>query len=604
MRTTIEHGRLQALRGEMARSNLDGFILSTGDEHFTEFPAPHSHRLRWLTGFTGSTASIAVTDAIAAIFVDGRYTVLARLQVSQDDWFVIDVPQISIEDWLVANAAGKRIGFDPRLTTRSVLAKIEQRDSSSTEFVPQRVSPIDAIWLDRPARPGSAAFIYPIERSGKSSADKRRELADWLVESGADASVLVALDSIAWLLNIRGRDLEIAPLVYSFAICYRDGKVDLFVDLPKIDAAVRAHLGKGVRVLPYDSFYAALRTMPGKVVSLDPALTPVAVYAELVKGGAIVLDETNPIGLSKAIKNDVEIEGMRQAHVRDGAALTRFLHWFSIEAPKGGLTELSAAAHLNKLRRETPNYHSLSFDPVSAVDANAALPHYQPLPATDTVIKANSIYLVDSGGQYIDGTTDVTRTVAVGMPALEVKDRFTRVLKGHIAMDTLAFPIGTLGSRLDAVARMSLWAGGIDCSHGIGHGVGHFLNVHEGPAYIAPFSRSNEAPLAAGMILSNEPGYYKLGHYGIRTENLMVVVERPVDGGDTPMLGFETLTLAPIDRRLIDIGMLTEREIDWLNRYHARVFDELGGSLSADERRWLKAETAPIGGTIASPAIK
>jgi Xaa-Pro aminopeptidase len=586
--------RLFALRAELARLQLSGFILATGDEHVTEFPAPYSKRLDWLCGFKGSTASIAVLADRAAIFIDGRYTGLVRAQLDAADWSFEDVRNTSVGAWLAEHAADGRIGYDPRLYTRTALLILEQKAAGKVQLVPVSANPIDLLWTDQPPRPYSMAFSQPIEFAGKSSADKRRTVANWLTATGADACVLVALDSIAWLFNIRGSDIDHAPLCYSFAICRRDGCADLFVDPRKIDQALRAHLGGDIRVLPYDDFYKTLGTLQGKVVSLDPNLTPIAIYAALEQCGATIREHRDPTLLPKSTKNPVEIAGMKQAHTRDGVALTRFLRWFSGEAPKGELTELSAAAKLNQFRRETQFYHSLSFDPISGTDGNAAMPHYQPTIESDALIGPNSIYLVDSGGQYSDGTTDVARTVAVGKVSAEFKDRFTRVLKGYIALQTTIFPTGTLGSRLDAIARAPLWAAGIECAHGIGHGVGSFLNVHEGPCFFLSFARPDEAPIEAGMIISNEPGYYKAGEYGIRTENLMIVVERPIEGGDRKMLGFEAITLAPIARNLIDGNMMSDLEIAWLDGYHARVLELLGPLLSTEERLWLAEQTAPL----------
>lgn len=587
--------RLAALRDSLAALGVDGFILATGDEHLSEFTARYAGRLAWLTGFAGSTASAAVLRDAAAIFVDGRYTETARREVDGRDWSYEDVPQTNVAAWLAAHADGARIGYDPRLYSCRAHATLVAQLGGKVELVPLPANPIDALWHDQAARPDSPLFVQPIERSGRSSTDKRRELADWLASIDADACVLSALDSIAWLFNIRANDIDTVPVAYGFAIAHRDGTADLFIDPQRIDSIVHRHLGNSVRLHRYDDFYSALADLAGKHVVVDPDLTPVAIADALRERGATVREERDPTLLSKAVKNATEIDGMRTAHVRDGAALTRFLHWFSIEAPKGELTELSAAARLTQFRRDTGELHSLSFDPISAVDANAAIPHYWPTAETDTPIGADSIYLIDSGGQYPDGTTDVTRTTAVGPVSAEVKDRFTRVLKGYIALQTTIFPTGTLGSRLDPIARLSLWSGGVDCAHGIGHGVGHFLNVHEGPGSFTAVPRPGEAPLVAGMILSNEPGYYKTGHFGIRTENLMVVVERKIDGSDRPMLGFEVITLAPIDRRLIDAAMLMHHEIDWLDAYHARVFKTLSPLLDEAEREWLAAQTAPLG---------
>lgn len=589
----LQH-RLTRLRDLLRSMGVDGLFLSTGDEHVTEFPAPYSRRLAWLTGFTGSTATIAVTADGAAIFTDGRYIESVRNEVDDVSWSFHDSRTSNVGTWLAQNAIGKRIGYDPRLLTRQSLNAVRSTAGNTVTLVPMPANPIDALWSDQPARPQSAAFVYPLERAGKSSGNKRRDIAAGLTASGADACVIVALDSIAWLFNIRGDDIAVAPLCYSYAICHRDGTADLFVDPRKIDGKVRAHLGSDVRLAPYDDFYPGLTRMRGKIVTLDPNLTPEGVYTALEQGGVTVRIATDPTVLPKSIKNPIEVEGMKQAHVRDGVAVTRFLHWFSLEAPKGELTELSAAAKLNALRRETGDFHSLAFDPISCADGNAAMPHYKPTSWSDARIRPDSIYLVDSGGQYLDGTTDMARTVAVGIPSAEVRERFTRVLKGYIALQVAVFPKGTFGHRLDAIARQPLWDGGFDCLHGIGHGVGHFLNVHEGPCFILAAARPDEAPIEAGMIISNEPGYYKPGHYGIRTENLMVTVERPAHGGDQAMLGFEPITLAPIEGNMIDVAMLDDAEIDWLDGYHAMVRQRLYPFLSEAELEWLQRKTAPL----------
>jgi Xaa-Pro aminopeptidase len=593
---TSYHDRLVALREALSRQQLDGFIIATGDEHITEFVAPYAQRLAWLSGFTGSTASIAVLADEAAIFVDGRYTVAVRSQVDGADWSYEDVPQTSVGQWLAGHARrGARIGYDAKLYTRNALRMIEDRlTPAGIELVPVTANPIDPLWTDQPARPSSAAFVHGLEFAGKSSVDKRREVGDWLASIDADACALVALDSIAWLFNLRGDDIYIVPLNYAFAICHRDGTADLFIDQAKIDDTVRQHLGNSVRIAPYEDVHDALVALGGKTVSVDPNLSPMAIYAALERGGAKVRDDRDPTQLPKAIKNPTEIAAFKEAARRDSAALIRFFHWFSAEAPKGELTELSAAAKLNSLRREVEGYHSLSFDPISAADANAALPHYWPTPESDARIGPDSIYLVDSGGQYPGGTTDVTRTVAVGTARAEVKDRFTRVLKGHIALDTTRFPKGTLGSRLDPIARRSLWDAGVDYGHGTGHGVGAFLNVHEGPAYFLAATRPGEAGIEAGMVLTNEPGYYKAGDFGIRTENQLVVVEQPVAGAEATVLAFESMTLVPMDRKLLDFDLLTDAEMDWLDRYHARVRESVSPLLPADTRAWLERETAPI----------
>lgn len=588
--------RLIALRAELTSLGLDGFMLSTGDEHMSEWPAPFANRLAWLTGFTGTTGAAAVLRDRAAMFVDGRYTAAVRDQVDGRYYAFVDLPQASIADWLSDNAAsGARIGYDPRLHGCNAVRAVERALSQADiALVPVAANPIDAIWADRPARPQTALFIQPIERSGKASEDKLSEVTEWLTAIGADAAVLVALDSIAWLFNIRASDIAVAPLGYSYAICRRDGTADLFVDATKLNDHVRQHLGNRVRLAAYDAFYPALKTLSGQRVTIDPDLSPTAIAHTLISTGAAVREDREPTQLPKQIKNAVEIAGMKQAHVRDGVAVTRFLHWLSIEGSRGEQTELSAAHRLTAFRRELTGFHGVSFDPISAADAHGALPHYWPTPESNRPIRPDSVYLIDSGGQYLDGTTDVTRTIAIGAPRQDVKDRFTRVLRGHIRLATAVFPAGTLGSRLDPLARLALWEAGLDYDHGTGHGVGHFLNVHEGPNHLPATPRPEETGIEAGMILSNEPGYYKAGDYGIRIENLVVAVARKVEGAEKPMLGFETITLAPIDRDLIDVALLTDAEIDWLDSYHAKVLDHIGPLVPADTRRWLQERTAPL----------
>ena len=596
---TIFHERLIALRGELERQGLDGFMLATGDEHITEWPAAYAKRVAWLTGFTGSTGSVVVLADRASMFVDGRYPVAAREQVDNSDYGFETVPQTSIGLWLVQHAGkGARIGYDPRLYTRGALGAVEQA-LSGTEIAlaPVGANPIDTLWTDQPSRPTTAIFRHPVVLSGRSSDDKRRDIADWLASVGADAVVLVALDSIAWLFNIRARDIDVAPLSYSFAICRRDGTADLFVDPAKLNDDMRAHLGNQIRLAPYEAFYPALEKLSGQCISVDPDLSPVAVYQALSRAGARVRDDRDPVQLPKAIKNPVEIVGMKQAHLRDGSALVRFLHWLSVEGPKGTLTELAAASRLTAFRRSLAGFHGVSFDPISASDAHGALPHYWPTSESNAPIRPDSIYLIDSGGQFPDGTTDVTRTVAIGAARVDVRDRFTRVLKGHIAIARATFPAGTLGIRLDPLARLPLWDVGLDYPLGTGHGVGHFLNVHEGPAHMLAAARPGDAGIEAGMILSNEPGYYKTGDYGIRIENLVVAVEREIEGAEKRMLGFETITLAPIDRKLIDLTLLTDAEIDWLDDYHGKVLNLVGPLVPPDTRTWLARQTAPIRST-------
>ncbi|WP_137786720.1 aminopeptidase P family protein [Sphingomonas sp. 3P27F8] len=591
--------RLAALREQLARERLGGFVVPLTDEHMSEYVGAYAQRLAWLTGFQGSAGTAVVLPEEAAIFTDGRYTLQVREQVDGDDWQFVGVPETSVAAWLERHAAdGARIGYDPWLHTRAwvdeasaALAKV------GATLVAMDTNPVDAVWPDRPAPSDATLAVHDDALAGRSSADKRAAIADWLAEQHADAVVLAALDSTAWLLNVRGADVSRTPVALAYTIVNADGTADLFVAPEKITDAVRQHLGNAVRVHPRAAFATALATFAGKRVAVDPALSVAAIPLAIEAGGGTTLPLRDPIVIPKACKNSAEIDGHRAASLRDGAALTRFLRWISIEALKGGQTELSAAAKLQAFREETGLLKDLSFDTISATGAHGASPHYHVTAESNAPIEPGQLYLIDSGGQYADGTTDLTRVVPIGAPTAEMRDRFTRVLKGHIALATAAFPHGTTGQQLDALARLPLWKAGLDFAHGTGHGVGSYLSVHEGPARIAKPSYGGggpQEPLRAGMILSNEPGYYKAGEYGIRIENLLLVVEREFVGGEAPMLAFETLTLAPIDRDLIDPALLDQAELAWLNAYHARVAESLGTVLEGDDRAWLIERCRPL----------
>jgi len=591
--------RLAALNAQLAADRLTGFVIPLTDEHMSEYVGSYAQRLEWLTGFGGSAGSAAVLGAKAAIFTDGRYTLQVRQQVPGDLFDYQDVPQTSAAQWLADHAgAGDRIGYDAWLHTRGwAVATARLLKDKGAELVAVTANPIDAIWRDRPAPSAAQLKVQLDEHAGRSAADKRAEIAAWLRARGADAVVISALDSIAWLLNIRGADVSRTPVALAFAIVHADASVDLFTAPEKLTSEVQVHLGDEVRARPRADFAAALSGFAGKTVAVDPASAVAAIFAGLSDGGATVVETRDPCMLPKAIKNPVEIAGTIAAHRRDGAALTRFLHWFDGEARNGGLTELSAAAKLQQYREATNMLEDLSFDTISAAGPNGASPHYRVNEQSSLPIKIDEIYLVDSGGQYRDGTTDVTRTMIVGTPTAEMRDRFTRVLKGHIALARAVFPAGTRGVQLDSLARQFLWAAGLDYNHGTGHGVGSFLSVHEGPQRIAAAwsaQPGNDEPLQAGMILSNEPGYYKAGEYGIRIENLVLVEPREVPGAEKPMLGFRELTLAPIDRNLVDTGLLDAAERGWFDAYHARVNAEIGPLLDDSGQAWLTAATAPI----------
>jgi Xaa-Pro aminopeptidase len=589
-------GRLAALRAELARRGLAGFVVPRADEHQGEYVPPRAERLAWITGFTGSAGLAIVLADKAAMFVDGRYTIQVRQQVDEKLFACRHLTDEPPDAWVAENLPkGGKLGYDPWLHTPDQLEPLKKAAAKAGgELTALADNPLDAVWIDQPPPPISPVRPHDIAYTGKESAAKRQEIAAKLAELPADAAVLTGPDSIAWLLNLRGADVPRTPLPLSFALLHIDGRVDLFIDKRKLVPGVEAHLGNAVAVRAPGALGAALDDLgraKGRVLA-DPAGAAAWIFDRLAAAGAEILRGPDPCALPKACKNAVEVEGARAAHLRDGAAVTRFLRWLAREAPKGGLTEIAAADKLAEFRRADPLLRDFSFDTISAAGPNAAIPHYRVTPESNRPIECDRIYLVDSGAQYLDGTTDITRTVIVGQPTAEMRDRFTRVLKGHIALGSTRFPRGTTGSQLDALARAALWAVGLDYDHGTGHGVGSYLGVHEGPQRISKIP--NRIALAPGMIVSNEPGYYKSGDYGIRIENLVAVAPVQVAGAERPMLGFETLTLAPIDRALIAAELLTPEERAWVNAYHARVRDALTPLLDADTAAWLKSATATL----------
>ncbi|HTK79361.1 MAG TPA: aminopeptidase P family protein [Rhizomicrobium sp.] len=589
--------RLDALRAELERRGLDGFVVPHSDEHQSEYLPPCHERLAWLTSFTGSAGAAVVLKDRAALFVDGRYTLQARQQTDTKLFEPRDLTNEGPNAWLEANAPkGARIGYDPWVfSAASAEALCQSVEKAGAVLVPTAGNPIDAVWHDRPAPPSDKAKPHPADVAGESAESKRTHIAEEVKKQGADAAVISQTDSICWLLNVRGSDTPHTPFVLSYAILNVDGSVDWFVDGRKISPELTQHLGNSVRVRDLKEFSPALDSLAGKTVVADPNWTAAAAFERLEKAGVKIKRMLDPCQLPKACKNAVEIEGARKAHVRDGAALTRFLAWIAREAPNGHLTEIEAAEALEGFRRQNGALTDLSFDSISGAAPHAALPHYRVTRSSNRKINRDEIYLIDSGGQYPDGTTDVTRTMIVGEPTAEMKDRFTRVLKGHIALATVKFPEGTTGAALDAFARKPLWDAGLDYDHGTGHGVGSYLSVHEGPQNIS--KRPIYQALKPGMIVSNEPGYYKEGEYGIRIENLIVVSEaKPVADGDPDrkFMEFETITLAPIDLELVEPSLLTKEEREWLNDYHARVRERISPQVDDETREWLKHATKAI----------
>ena len=594
--------RLAALREELKRRGVDGFIIPISDEHMSEYVGDYAQRLKWLTGFGGSAGFAAVTLTHAAIFVDGRYTVQVREQVDGNLFDYKSVPADTLAGWLAEVCErGAKIAYDPWLHTWAFVEAVEKQvEPRGIALVPADGNPIDAVWADRPAPSAALAIVHDEAQAGRSSADKRAAVADWLVRHGHDAVVIPALDSVAWLLNIRGADVPHTPVALSYVIARKDGSAQLFIAPEKVTPELTRHLGNAVTVRDRACFEAALTSdYAGQSVALDPDFAVVGIAQALRSGGATFAFKQDPTILAKAIKNPAEQAGHRDAQARDGAAVSKFLRWLEIEAPKGGVDELSAAAKLQTFREEDAGLSDLSFDTISAAAGHAALPHYKVDEGSNIPIPPGSIYLVDSGGQYPGGTTDITRTVWIGPgePTPEMRDRNTRVLKGHIQLARAVFPQGTVGGQLDVLARQYLWEAGVDYAHGTGHGVGSVLAVHEGPQRIAKPSGGQAGTgqeLHAGMILSNEPGYYKQGHFGIRIENLVLVEERQIAGQEGRWLGFETLTFVPLDRRLIDKTLLTAEEVAWVDAYHAKVREILSPRLTGEDLAWLERETAPL----------
>ena len=602
--TFDEHGdatlcapRLSALREEMAKRGVDGFLIPRADEHQGEYVPKRAERLSWLTGFTGSAGIAAVLMEKAAIFVDGRYTLQVKNQTDTSLFETLDLMNEGPQNWIEANLPkGARLGYDPWLHTQSAV----ERWKTSVEraggiLVALSPNPVDCVWPDQPEPPRARAVPHGIELAGETSDSKRLRIADELKKKHADAAVLTMPDSICWLLNIRGADVPHTPFVLSFAILNADATVDLFMDAKKSSPELAAHLGNSVRVRPPADFGPALDALKGKTAYADPATAAAYIFQRLEQAGAKVVRGADPCQLPKACKNETELAGARRAHIRDGAALSRFLAWFASEAPKGGLTEIGTVEKLESFRAETGALMDVSFDSISGAGPHGAIVHYRVTKKTNRKIEKGQLFLIDSGAQYVDGTTDVTRTVAVGEPTAEMRDRFTRVLKGHIQLALARFPEGTTGAALDAFARRPLWDAGLDYGHGTGHGVGSYLSVHEGPQSIS--QRGTGQALKPGMICSNEPGYYKTGEYGIRIENLVVVRDLgPIPGGEKSMLGFETITMAPIDLELVEASMLTAAERDWLNAYHARVREAVEPRVADDAQAgaWLARATRAV----------
>lgn len=580
--------RLHRLRQEMARQGVQGFLVPRGDEYGGENVPACAERLRWISGFTGSAGTAIILDDGAVVMSDGRYTIQLKQQVNGELFSVANSVEVSVAAWLAEQAPGKTIGFDPRLHTAADIQKLEDRNIG---LKPLYLNPLDAVWDDRPAPPAAKVAIFPAELAGMAANDKIEAVAVQLREENAGAVVITLPDSIAWLLNIRGGDVAHTPVPLSNAIIRADGSVQLFIDAVKLDEDVRTHLGNRVHVAPPEMLESELIALAktGKTVWIDEARGSYWFKMILIGAGARIANKKDPCIAPKARKNMAEQRAMKQAHIRDGAAMVTFLCWLEREAPGGKQSELSVEKKLTEIRARAPEYKETSFDTIAGFGANGAIVHYRASIETNKTITAPGMLLIDSGAQYVDGTTDITRTVTVGMPTEEQKFHYTLVLKAHIAVSRARFPAGTTGMQIDALARAPLWQENLDYAHGTGHGVGCYLSVHEEAASIS--TRGKDA-LEPGMILSNEPGYYREDYYGIRTENLVLVVEAGpcADTGKT-LLAFETITLCPYDCRLIEPKMLDEGEKEWLRGYHDKVCAALWPLIGEEERAFLTRHT-------------
>ncbi len=586
--------RLESLRAQLRKAKLTAWLAPRQDEFQGEYVPAYAERLRWLTGFAGSWGTAIITLKEAAIFVDGRYTIQVKEQVDTSlitPQHLIDAPPAQ---WIEKHLKkGDRLGFDPFLTTIADAARLADACKKvGATLVPSKTNLIDEIWQDQPKRPSAPIKVQPQQFAGMSSADKLAMISAELQKSGADAVLLAETSSVSWAFNLRGNDVPYTPVVTAYAIVRRKGKAEIFIDAAKVPEDVSDHLAGLCTIRKPGDLEKALADLAkkGAAVLLDPTSAPE--FAKRALGKVKFVTGTDPCTMPKAQKNATEQQGARAAQRRDGAAMVKFLHWLEREAQSGALTEWEIAEELRKFRAESDVLMDLSFSTISASGPNAAIPHYHVSETNSRRLTVGEIFLIDSGGQYEDGTTDITRTTIIGQPTDEMRDRFTRVLKGMIQVSLARFPKGTTGAHLDALARSALWKAGLDYDHGTGHGVGSYLSVHEGPARIA---KANHVALQPGMIMSNEPGYYKEGHFGIRIENLLLIKkEEPIEGGDRPMMGFETLTLCPIERKMIDARLLTREELDWLDNYHARVWRELRPIVDGPAANWLTKACAPI----------
>ena len=599
--TDTTAGRLESFRAALAAAGVDGMIVPRADAHQSEYLPASAERVAWLTGFNGSAGTAVVLPDRAAVFTDGRYSLQIESQVDGALYHRFNIADKTAADWIGEQlGSGQRFGIDPWLHTDRQVERLRKAvEKAGGELVLLDSNPLDAVWGDRPAAPSEPMQPHALAYAGRTSEEKRTDIAGALAEAGADALLITSAESIAWLLNVRGNDVANTPLCLCFAILSADGTLELFIDGKKLGPDILAHLGNAVSVHPQEELGAALDRIAGDglTIRIDPDSAPVWAMERVRKADGKLDLQEDPIIAAKAVKNDVELIGVRAAHYRDALAYARFLCWFANRAHQGGLDEMTLVERLHGFRAEHEMFRGPSFDTISGAGPNGAIVHYRVTEESNRDLEPGEIYLVDSGAQYLDGTTDITRTLSTGIIGEEEQRCFTLVLKGMIALSRAVFPVGTTGGQIDALARRPLWEAGLDYDHGTGHGVGAYLGVHEGPQRIS--KSGGGAELKPGMIISNEPGYYRAGAFGIRIENLVVVEQRDVPGADREMLGFETLTLAPIDRALIDLSLLDGGEVAWLDTYHARVRETLGPDLDAETAAWLLDATAPLAPRVA-----
>ena len=584
--------RIEALRAALRETGLDGFVVPRADEHQSEYVPADAERLAWLTGFTGSAGTALILTESAALVVDGRYTLQAPEQVETGILTVVPLSEATPEAWIGANLRRDQVlGYDPWLHTPDGVARLERAATKAGGAVRAVPNLVDAVWAGRPKPPAGPVVVHPDALAGETVAEKLARVRAALAEGGCDALVISDPHNLAWAFNLRGSDVGHTPLALGYAVLPREGAARLFLVSSNVDPALRAALAPAAEILARAELDDGLAALSGVRVRLDAATGAVALKEKIEAAGGTADVGRDPITGMKAVKNAAEIAGARAAHVRDGASVVRFLAWLDAAAAAGRLSEIAAVEALEDFRAAGGDLRDVSFPTISGSGPNGAIVHYRVTRASDRTVQPGELFLIDSGAQYSDGTTDITRTVAVGAPSAAMRDRFTRVLKGHLAIARAVFPTGTTGAQIDAFARAPLWQAGLDFDHGTGHGVGAFLSVHEGPQRIA---KTGTVALEPGMILSNEPGYYARGAYGIRIENLVLVEPRAIADGERPMLGFETLTLAPYDRRLIEPDLLDPGERAWIDAYHERVRATLAPGLDAETRAWLERAIAPL----------